>query len=248
MKKILITFFAFSLFFAVGCRSHQPRKVYFVAIDPTFYPMSFDAQLPYVLGFTNELLMEIADRRHIIIHHVPRSWDNIILDLKEKQYDAMLSGMDPILTNEKEYEFSNVYLSTGPVLVCQKEAPKRSLSEMKNAFIGVLPRTRSAFYVETQDNLMPHYYPSNGEMCFAVDQEQIDGALIGNIAAMAYVADLFEQKLAIMSEPMFNEGLRLVVLKGQHNDLIEEFNEGLKELKKKGIYQALLLKWHLSID
>ena len=43
-----------------------------------------------------------------------------------------------------------------------------------------------------------------------------------------------------------DEGLRLITIVDQNKDLIEVFNRGLNECKKRGIYQNLLMKWELN--
>lgn len=228
-----------------GCGSSRPRHTYTVGVDPSFFPVDFEGKEMYVLAFTNDLLEEISHIQHIELIKVPRAWDNLVFGLKQKQFDAILSPMQPILQNEKNFDFSEVYLETGPVLVVQK-TNSIDLRSIRNGYIGVIPRSKAAFFVETQNNLMPKYYHNSGQLCYAVDTGEIDGALIDIVPAVSYVQDQFDQNLMIHSPPMFHQGLRLVTLKGMNRDVIIQFNQGLETLKKKGTYQKLLQKWKLG--
>ncbi|MDN3504426.1 MAG: transporter substrate-binding domain-containing protein [Rhabdochlamydiaceae bacterium] len=237
--------FCLFLLLLVGCKPHKPKEFYSVAIDPTFFPIELEGKEIYVLAFTNDLLQEIAHFRNISITKVPKAWDNIVYALKQKQVHAIISGMDPILMNEKTFDFSNLFLQTGPVIVLRKNMKNIDIHRLKNGYIGVIPRSKAALYIETQPNLMAKYYDNNGQICSAIVESEINGGLVDSIPAISYVADLYNQNLLIKSEPMFDEGIRLVTLKDTNSDLLYEFNEGLKELKQNGVYQKLLKKWNL---
>lgn len=229
-----------------GCGPNQPKKTYRVGVDPSYFPFNFEGKLPYVLAFTNELLSAIGQERNIRIQRVQRNWDTLIYDLKHDAYDGILSAMDPILTNEAHYNFSKSYLDIGPVLITDKSLEYTPLDKMENSYIAVIPRTKAALFVETQPNLMAKYYSSSRAMCQAVENNEVNGALVESVAAISLTHDIFQDSLEIRNDPMFNEGLRLVILKESQSDFIEEFNEGLKQLKRKGVYAQLLKKWDLA--
>lgn len=57
---------------------------------------------------------------------------------------------------------------------------------------------------------------------------------------------IYLNQLKIASKPLTNEGLRLIAKNNSESKkLLEQFNEGLKALKKNGTYNQLLLKWGL---
>ena len=200
----------------------------------------------FVLAFTNDLLMEIGKVQKVRFKRIPRAWDNLLFDLKRDAYDAMLSSMDPTFINLQSYNFSDLYLETGPVLVTSKNRSHFTLDKIKNGFIGVMAGTKSAFYVETHPNLMPKYFGNSGKLCTAVQANQIDGALIPNVVAISFIKDLYSQILQIDTKPMLNEGIRMVKLKTTSSPILEDFDEGLKKIKKNGTYKKLLQKWNLG--
>jgi len=74
----------------------------------------------------------------------------------------------------------------------------------------------------------------------------VDGAVVSLLVAQIFVKNLYNKVLKISSPPLNNEGLRLITITNQNKELIEVFNRGLDECKKRGIYQNLLLKWELN--
>ena len=241
MKQLLLLLITCTL---IGCSS-KPRATYTVGVDPSFFPQDFEGKEMFVLAFTNELLDEIGKIQRVEFRHLPRAWDNLLYSLDKGEYDAMLSSIDPNLINLETYTFSDIYLKTGPVLVIKKGQPHFNLDRLKNGYIGVIANTKAAFYVETQNNLMPKYFPNSGALCFAVQDGSVNGALVQAIPAISFTKDLFQQELKIDSDPMFHEGIRLVKLKDNRSKIIRDFNEGLSKVKKKGIYSQLRTKWGL---
>jgi polar amino acid transport system substrate-binding protein len=233
------------LFILFGCAPSKRERVYQIGIDASFFPLDLGEKEIYVNAFTSDLMEEISKKTHLNLALAPRSWDDLIFDLKREQYDAIVSPMNPTLPNQEQFNFSNIYLEVGPVLVVEKGSAS-SLEKMSNAYIGVIANTRAALFVETQPNLMPKYYDNNRDLCEAVEMGAINGAFVDAIFATSFVKGLFQDHLKIASPPFFNQGIRLVTLKGQNEELVKAFNEALLEIKKKGVYSQLLSKWQLE--
>lgn len=243
--RFLITL-TISLFF-IGCSSSPSDKTYRIGIDSSFFPLNLGEKEMYVNAFTSDLLEEISKNRELNFTLATRNWDDLIFDLKRGQYEAILSAMKPTLPNQGQFNFSELYLETGPVLVMQKGAPHPSLDQLpNNSYIGVMANTRAAIFAETKPNIIPKYYDSERDLCEATRIGEVNGALIEGILAMSFVRNLFEGSLVIVSPPFFDEGIRLITLKEQNEELLAEFNKGLQEIKKKGIYDKLLAKWKLK--
>ena len=74
----------------------------------------------------------------------------------------------------------------------------------------------------------------------------VDGAIVDILSAVAYCQDLYQGKLKIVTDPLNNEGLRMLTLKDQAHDFLLHFNHGLEKLKTSGAYDKLLYKWNLK--
>ena len=69
---------------------------------------------------------------------------------------------------------------------------------------------------------------------------------MGVLPAYTFTEALYKGKLQVVSDPITDEGLRLIALKGAEDSLIEKFDQGLKDLKEDGTYGILLKKWNLA--
>ena len=80
-----------------------------------------------------------------------------------------------------------------------------------------------------------------------VSNNVIDGMILDMITAYEYTKNgPYRDWLKVVSEPLTNEGLRLIAKNNlESKKLIEQFNEGLKAIKKNGAYSQLLFKWGL---
>ena len=76
----------------------------------------------------------------------------------------------------------------------------------------------------------------------------VDGALVGNLIANAYIKDVYATQLKVATAPLTPAGLRLVTLHGKEDQLQSAFNSGLERLKRNGKYKELLKKWSLEIN
>jgi polar amino acid transport system substrate-binding protein len=110
---------------------------YIVALDPLWYSLEAPGREADLTAFTTELILEIGKLEKVSIGIYQRSWSNLMYALQEGQCDAICSTMQPYLFYEKLYNFSNLYLMTGPVLVTPAQSPFKSLDRLKGEIIGI---------------------------------------------------------------------------------------------------------------
>ena len=75
--------------------------------------------------------------------------------------------------------------------------------------------------------------------------QRYDALLVPVIEATALVETAYKGRLRIASEPLNEEGLRLVVLRGSADSLLEGFNAGLAKSRRSGRYKAIKLQSRL---
>ncbi len=197
-------------------------------------------------AFSCELIEAIGVEEKLKIEIVRRSWSNLTLGLREGDYQAICSSMQPYLFYEKLYLFSDLYLATGPVLVIPIGTSYHTLSEMKGRLVGVLRNSSDALLLEKYPDIIQRTYDSIQQALDDTQQGVIDGMIIDILTAEAFVNDLYQGQLKISTPPLTSEGVRLIALHGTRPDLIQRFNRGLSRLKSNGTYKKLTEKWGLS--
>ncbi|MES2272772.1 MAG: transporter substrate-binding domain-containing protein [Chlamydiota bacterium] len=243
-----IFLFVLSIFILHGCScgSSHHRAAWRIGIDPAWYPIDFGRQQPFVNGFTEDLLLEMAQNNGIEFERISANWDTLFDGLKMKKYEGILSSLPPYDFNMAKYDFSHNFLELGPVLIIPTGEEASDLSKMSGQLVGLVTGDPAVLILQKYPDIILRNYPSIPDLLNAVERGEIDGALLDRIPAVAYVRDLYAGKLKIGSAPLNEAGLHLISLKGKNEHLVNLFNRSLDQMQKKKTLQSLLKKWHLE--
>lgn len=223
-------------------------KVYRIAIDETWYPLKLNDKEMYISAFSEDLLRKIAAEQHFSVQIVQVGIVNHLEGLDNGSYEGILSSL--ILQGEKteKYIASDPYYLLGPVLVVSKTSHIKSIDDLKGKTIGLFNRSEPIPVLENSSAFFVNYsYNDRLKLIDDVSNKVIDGMVLDVISAYEYTHNGFYQnQLKIASGLLLDEGLRLIAKNNPDSKkVIEQFNEGLKTLKKNGVYNQLLTKWDL---
>ncbi|MBS0615348.1 MAG: amino acid ABC transporter substrate-binding protein [Verrucomicrobia bacterium] len=234
----------FSLFLLVlfSCGSSSTPD-YRIALDPEWYALGIPGREAAIRAFSVELVAEIAKKKKVKIALYDRSWDSLMLGLNNRDYDAVLTNLRPYLFYEKLYDFSAIYLETGPTFVIPTKMRGKTPSDFDGKEIAVLG---SAEVLEKYPGIIVRTYDSVAKALSDTYDGTIDGTVTDLLTAEAYCRDLYQDKLKVAFPPFIQEGLRLIAIKDDSDKLIKIFNDGLKDLQRSGRYDELLRKWNLA--
>jgi polar amino acid transport system substrate-binding protein len=244
MKKI-ITLLSLITCLLSSCGKKE-GPAFSVALDPQWSTLEVKGRQQNLMGFTTDVFKEMAKQQNVRFELVSRNWDNLTDGLLQKKYDAMLSTIYPYVFNLQKYDFSDLFLSTGPVLVVRVNSPFTSLDMFKGKEIGIQAGSPTSLLIEIDTSILPRTYESVPQALNAVLNGEIEGALVDVLIAQAYCNDLYKDRLKISTIPLNDQGMRLLTLHEKNGALIEYFNAGLKALEKSGKYQELQQKWALT--
>lgn len=248
--KVLLSFIILLLLIVIlfkGCSTKStPQNTFKIAYDGTWYPLQITEKEKNMVGFSTELILDIADKQALQIEMISIGTEALLDGLDNGLYDAILTGMNPNAIQRRYYTFSNPYFLVGPVLVVSKNSPIHSFTEMTRKTVGIKSGESLQFDVPqpTDMTLIPYNYTL---AAFAdLDKGLIDGVIIDLFPAYTYTTGFYAGRLRIASAPLNNIGIRLAIRKSTKSDqLISRFNEGLDKLKSNGTYQQLLQRWGL---
>lgn len=246
MQTLRISLLLLSFLFS-ACSTPEGKKEWKIAVDPTWYPLDLMGRDKQLMGFVADLLQEISVEKKLKLALVRENWDNLLQNLNKKQYQAILSSLQPYTFYENKYDFSEPFLLIGPVLVMPANSKTTSLDDLSGKEIAVLTGSTEDLILEKYPDIIIRYYGSVPSMLDDILTGQIDGALLGVLEANAYTQDLYQGNLKIATPPLNDRGLRLIALHSEAPALIEAFNSALDHLKKTGKYTELARKWGLAI-
>lgn len=229
-----------------GCSKSTSNGGRRVGVDASWYPLQFGTRDNSVTAFSTELLTEIGKVEKIPFVKVTVNWNDLMEGLQKDQYEAILSSMPPYIFNEKQFDFSQVYLPLGPVLVVPMESKIDSLNMLDGKEIAVISGSGYDVILEKSPGVLIRYYDSVPKALNDILNNTIDGAIIDVLSASAFCKDLYQGQLKIATPPLTDEGLRMITKHQGAPDLIKGFNRGLEKLKAKGTYEKILKKWGLD--
>lgn len=250
VKIFSILFTLALLFFGVRACSaflNPETPVYTIAKDPNWYPLQLYNKENNVTAFSNDLIFAIATDLGLKIHLTTASQQNLFESLHDGNVDGVLSSITPDLIAKGSYLFSDPYYTFGSVIVVRSDSGITSLKDLQNKIIAVNRGSSVLFHLQVASSIIITPYDSPTYILNELMLNRIDAVIMDQFTAYAFLSEFFRNKLKVASLPITNEGLRLVTLKNKKGEeLIKEFNEGLRLLKENGTYESLLKKWDLN--
>jgi ABC-type amino acid transport substrate-binding protein len=250
MKRLFIylsvlVFTASMAFLLPGCgRTTQHIRI---GVDPNWYPQDFQNKQCYINGFVDELLLEISRHSNIEFQRVGASWDTLFDTLKQGRCESVLSSLPPYPFNQAKYDFSVNFLDIGLVFVTPAASTLTEMKQMSNRVVGVLSGNQQWFSMQKYSDVIMRTYDSVPEILDALINNEVEGIVIDRLSAVGFIKGTYAGKLKINGMPLSNEGLHLVVLKGDPEQAVKMFNDNIRYLTKKKKLQKLLKKWQLDV-
>lgn len=217
-----------------------------IARDRTWFPLNLMGREQNMLAFTNELLFIIAKRLKIDIELLLVPSRDLLTDLDQGRYEAVLAGLTPDAYTRQRYLFSHPFFLLGPVLIVAAKSPVISLSQMELKTVGVMSEVSLVLDVMRLPNFFLNTYYQRVNALDALREGQIDGVLMEALPAYGLVHALYPKSLRIATIPLTQDGMRLVARRFPGAAVfIENFDKELSALRDEGIYKELIDKWGL---
>nr|WP_238318209.1 transporter substrate-binding domain-containing protein [Chlamydia ibidis] len=232
------------LFLLVSSCSREGREET-VGRDTTWFPKQFGIYTASINGFLNDLVSEINYKESLNITIVNQDWVHLFENLDDRKTSGAFTSIFPTAEMLDHYQFSEPILMTGPVLVVCEDAPYKSLEDLRGKLIGVYKFDSSVLVAQDVPEAVVVPYQHVPVALEALTSHCYDALLAPVIEVSALIDTAYRGRLKIISPPLNQEGLRLVVLRDNKNDLIEGFNSGLLKIKRSGKYQAIKQQYRL---
>jgi len=217
-----------------------------IATDAAFPPMEFVDANKQIVGFDIDMMNAIAERMGLEIEYKNTAWDGIFAGLESGDYDAILSSVTITDERKQTYDFSDPYINAGQaVVVVAGEMAIQGDKDLAGKTVGAQIGTTGAFAVQKIAEATLKEYDTIDLAFMDLLAGNVDAVVVDTPVAADYAlaSDQFRGKLKIVGEPFTDEYYGLVVRKGQMQDLLKAFNEGLKAIKADGTYDAIYAKW-----
>lgn len=205
------------------------------------YPPFEMGKAPNYEGFDVELMEAVAEKLGRTAEFQDTSFDTIFRDLAQGRFEAVASATTITDEREETVDFTNpYYFSEQAILVKEGGDKLEDAEELSGLTVGVQQGTTGEEFVEEQvDAGEMRSYPQGPDAVNALKSGVLDAVVIDiPVAENAVEAGGVEVSAAIPTE----ESYGFVVPQGEE-ELLEEMNKALEELKDDGTFTEIYEKW-----
>lgn len=219
----------------------KDKGKFVIATDNTFAPFVFKRDNELV-GIDMDLLRAIAANQGFEVEIKPLGFDGALSAVKAGQADAVIAGMGITEERKQEFDFSDPYFESAPVMAVKKDSDVEGYDALEGKSVAVKTGTTGAAYAK---DLSEKYgfslntFNDSADMYNDVDTGNSVGAFEDE-PVLQYGIKTGDLDLKIVGDPGDASQYGFAVVKGEQAELLKMFNEGLAEAKKSGAYQQIL--------
>ena len=254
MKKIIakvvsVALIASMAFAFAGCgkKKLNTEGKLIMATNAEFEPYEFkDGNA--IVGIDAEIAAALADKLGLELVIEDVAFDSIITGVQSGKYDMGMAGMTVTESRKKSVSFTDTY-ATGVQVIIVPEGSDITDADILcsgDYKVGVQQGTTGDIYMsDTPENGgvgedMVTRYKSGNEAVLDLQKGGVDAVVIDNEPAKALVAA--NEGLKILETPFTEEDYAICV-RLDNEELRDEINQALKELKEDGTIDAIVAKY-----
>jgi polar amino acid transport system substrate-binding protein len=192
-------------------------------------------------GFDIELLEAVGKSLGREMQFEDTSFDTIFLDLARGNFDVVASAATITDEREKTVDFTNPYYISEQAILVEEGSDIDSVEKLAGTTVGVQQGTTGQEFAEEEtDADEVRQYPQGPDAVNALKTGTVDAVVIDIPVAENAVnaTEGLEVSAAIPTEEEYG----FAVAQGE-SELLEELNEGLKEVIDDGTYATIYKKW-----
>lgn len=205
------------------------------------YPPFEMGKAPNYEGYDVELMEAVAEKLGRTAEFQDTAFDTIFRDLAQGRFEAVASATTITDEREETVDFTNpYYFSEQAILVKEGGDELEDAEALSGLTVGVQQGTTGEEFVEEQvDADEMRSYPQGPDAVNALKSGVLDAVVIDiPVAENAVEAGGVEVSAAIPTE----ESYGFVVPQGEE-ELLDEMNKALEELKDDGTFTQIYEKW-----
>ncbi|MDR0691136.1 MAG: ABC transporter substrate-binding protein/permease, partial [Streptococcaceae bacterium] len=228
----------------------KPKKnEYVIALDLTYAPFEYQESNGQYVGIDVDLIDEIAALSGFKIKKKFVGFQAAVDQVQALQADGIIAGMSMTPEREKSFLFSKPYYDPKIRLTVKKGNSNhlKTYKNLKGKVVGAKIGTASAYFLEANKDKYGYKLKLFDAADGMYDSLNINDAvaIMDDEPVVAYAIKQ-GKKLELISHSEAIGKYGFAVKRGQNEELVQMFNEGLAYLKKTGKYQKIIDKYTKS--
>jgi ABC-type amino acid transport substrate-binding protein len=218
-------------------------------------PLTVGSDIPYppfeqgkagnYTGFDIELMEAIGEKIGRTPEFQDTSFETIFRDVAQGKFEAVISAATITPEREKAVAFSDPYYLSEQAILVQEGSEIKGLADLEGKIVGAQQGTTGLELGKEKANaseLRP--YPEGPDAVNALKAGTVEAVIIDAPVAQNAVEKAGGIEIA---EKVPTEESYGIALAKDNTELLEEINQGLKEVEEDGTYMTLYEKWfHLE--
>lgn len=228
----------------------ESSKTIVVGTDAAYAPFSWRDEGNTLRGIDIDLWKSIAKQQNIDYKLMARNFEQILQYLESGKIDAVIAAVSYSDKRSEIFDFSDPYYRAGSVVVASGYSHINSLEDLKGLRIAVKAQTIGDLWArqfKDQYQLEIKEYNTSTEAFMAVHMGSCDFTIVDAPIAVYTLQSGLYPGLSIVLQNLIKDdnsnNFYLIVKKGEHPEILEKFNAGLKHLQDSGEYEQILSKY-----
>ncbi|RRJ86358.1 ABC transporter permease subunit [Gulosibacter macacae] len=220
----------------------KTNGTFIIATDTTFAPFEYqkDGQL---VGIDMDLINAIAANQGFEVQIQPLGFDAALQAVQSGQAAGVIAGMSITDERKQVFDFSEPYFDSGiQMAVSVENTDIASYADLAGKTVAVKTGTEGAAFAN--ELAAEHGFTVNS---FSDSADMYNDVATGNSVAAFEDYPVLQFGIAsgnvplkTVTDPEPGASYGFAVLKGQNQDLLTMFNEGLQNAKDTGVYQTIV--------
>ena len=232
----------------VGCGNGGDNNSSASGEDSSVITLATNAEFPpyeyyegqEIVGIDVDFINAIGEKigKEIVIEDM--AFDSIIPAIQSGKADIGMAGMTVTEDRLANVDFTETYVHTSQAIIVNTDSDAiKSSADLEGKTIGVqLGTTGDTYAGDVTDKV--ERYNKGFEAAMALSQGKIDAVVIDESVAKALAEGT--ENLAVLDEPFTEEDYAIAVKKG-NQELVDELNKAINELKEDGTLQSIVDKY-----
>ncbi len=193
-----------------------------------------------VVGIDAEMAAAVAEKLGMDLKIEDMAFDSLIPALSSGKVDIVAAGMTVTEDRLASVNFSDTYATGIQAIIVPEDSEITSADDLAGKTIGVQQGTTGDLYASDVEGATIERYAKGMEAVQSLSQGKIDAVIIDNEPANVFVSEV--AGLKILDEAFATEDYAIAVAK-DNEELLDQINTALAELKEDGTLQAIVDKY-----
>jgi arginine/lysine/histidine transporter system substrate-binding protein len=246
IKNICIGFLALAAcaYFYMNMQPHiKDDSVLIVGTSADFYPFCFSDEQGNIAGYDIDVITQIAHKLGKKIKLIDQPFNTLVLELVGQSIDLIAAGTTPTEERKLHVLFTDSYMPEDPLVVLSND-PINSLDELLHKHIIVCTGYTSDIYIS---KLNPEHetirLKSPSEALLSLQSHAGDVFITAKNPIQRFLKS--HNQYHVWQIPNTGETSSFAV-NPTNQELCDQINKALAEMKADGSLQTLLEKWKIS--